>query len=105
MKNLALEFLEESGESLLDYEGLCGELVDAIIHWFGQKRVHILYIKPKGELDSIDNGIDRWGWSYHMVAVIDGIVHDPWFPSLILPPQEYVLSAFPGQDLHYEITG
>ena len=31
-----------------------------------------------------------------MVVVIDGLVHDAWFPDLIIPPEEYIDEAFPG---------
>ena len=103
MSNLAIEFLEEVGESLSDYEGMCGELVDALIHRLGEERVKILYIKPQNELDAIENGIDSWGWKYHMVAVIDGMVHDAWFPNFVLPPKGYMRCAFPNQRLHYEV--
>jgi len=76
---------------------MCGELVDGIIHWLGEDRVDILYIKPVDEYDALENDFDQAGWSYHMVAIVDGIVHDPWFPTLCLPPIEYVRCAFPNQ--------
>jgi hypothetical protein len=77
-------------ETLDDYEGCCGELVDQMMHWLGEKKIDILYIKPAAECDMALNDI----WSYHMVSVIDGIVHDAWFPELLLPPEEYVKKAF-----------
>lgn len=36
-----------------------------------------------------------------MVPVVDGLVHDAWFPSFILPPDEYVKTAFPDQSLKF----
>lgn len=90
--NLAIELLEEIGETIEDFDGLCGELVDLLIHEYGEEAVDILYIDG-------DIKCENWTWSYHMVAVIDGIVHDAWFPKLMLPPDEYVIAAFPGQKL------
>lgn len=105
MKNLALEYLEEAEESLEDYDGMCGELVDAMIHWYGEDRhVGILYISPPSEYEMIRTEHDPIGWCYHMVAIIDDLVHDPWYPTLVLPPDEYVKSAFPNQRLDYEVT-
>jgi len=90
--NLAIRYLKDHGESLGEYDGLCGELVDGIIQWLGEHRVRIMYLKG-GEEGLGSNGC----WSYHMVPVIDGMVHDAWFPNLIIPPKEYVRIAFPGQ--------
>lgn len=103
IKNLAIQTLEAAGETVDDYDGLCGELVDALIHKHGSDAVSIMYIKPPSMDICIQNGHRLW--SYHMVAVIDGAVHDAWFPDLILPPQEYLTAAFPGQDLTSEIDG
>lgn len=103
MKNLALAFLDETGGSLDEYDALCGELADALIHWYGEGRVDILYISPRFDEDVIETEHEPFGWAYHMVAVIDGLVHDAWYPDLILLPDEYVQSAFPGQQLKYSV--
>lgn len=103
--NLAIAFLEESEESLDEYDGMCGELADNILQWLDLgDRVCILYIEPHYPLDDIDNGIDRWGWRFHMVVLVDGLVHDAWFPTLVLPPDEYIEAAFPDQELRWEVT-
>lgn len=98
--NLAVRYLKDHGETLEEYDGFCGELVDAIIHWMGEQRVRIMYLK--GDCDGI--GPDCC-WSYHMVPVIDGRVHDAWFPALVVPPDEYLLAAFPGQDPEVSFYG
>ena len=100
-QNLALQLLEEQGESTDDYQGMCGELVDAIIHWLGEDRVSIMHV------DSYDDDLvgPTVSWRYHMVAVIDGIVHDAWFPKIILPPVEYAKLAFPKQSLRLSFYG
>lgn len=100
MRNLAIEFLEERCEDLEDYEGMCGELVDAMMHWLGEDKVRILYIKPR--LDSMALLLGDHCWSFHMVPVIGGRVHDAWQPDLVLDVDEYVLRAFPGQPFTYD---
>ena len=94
VRNLALAYLEYKDESLDDYEGICGDLVDGMMRWIGEDRIRILYIKGDLECQGLE-------WSYHMVAVIDGLVHDAWFPSLPLPPEEYIKSAFPKIELEF----
>lgn len=94
-ENLAVALLQKNEETIADYDGHCGELVDGIIHWLGEDRVSILYLKPSNEIEGL---ITNWDvWRYHMVALIDGFVHDAWFPKLVLPPGEYIAKAFPGQ--------
>ena len=100
--NLAVEFLEKEFEQLEDYEGICGELTDGIIHWLGESRVSILHLEERfgGLLLRSDGG----AWIFHMVPIIDGNVHDAWHPHLVLPPTEYIEQAFPGQAIrgaHY----
>ena len=100
-RNLGLDFLNRECAALSDFDGLCGELVDGIVGWLGESLVVIMYIDPG------DNLIPRPGdmWRYHMVAIVDDLVHDPWYPDLVLPPQEYVERAFPGQDLEISFSG
>lgn len=100
MHNLALEFLRENDEGIEDYDGLCGELVDAMMHWIGEDKVRILYIKPRLESGVLLLGNHCWG--YHMVPVIDDLVHDAWQPELVVDVDEYVLRAFPGQIFKYD---
>ena len=102
IKNLALIFLAEHDESIEEYEGLCGELTDQVIKWLGEDMVSILFIDPTNpyHLDDPDGG----RWYYHMVPIVDGLVHDPWFPELVLEPREYFKKAFPGVEAHITIT-
>ena len=98
--NIALQILEELGEELEDYEGFCGELADQVLH--RNPDAQILYIKPAYEFGFLNYKDD--GWRYHMVAVVDGIVHDAWFPELLLPPEQYVEKAFPRAGAIFDIT-
>lgn len=98
--NIALQVLEELGEDLDEYRGYCGELADAIMHRY--PNAQILYVKPRKDWEDLAIGDDIC--RYHMAAVVDGIVHDAWFPELLLPPDRYVKQAFPNVktvfDLH-----
>lgn len=93
--NLAVAYLEHKDETLDEYDGICGELVDGMMHWLGEGKIRILYLKGEGLM------CRDLEWSYHMVAVIDGLVHDAWFPNLLLPPSEYVRTAFPKTDVEF----
>ena len=53
-QNLALQLLEDQGESTDEYDGMCGELVDGIIHWLGEDRVSIMHV------DAHDNDLRRF---------------------------------------------
>ena len=100
--NFALQYLEKEFADLDDYEGFCGELCDGIIHWLGEDRVSILYVQPTPSSSVILCGPEAW--RYHMVAVVDGLVHDAWFPHIIAPPHEYAAKAFMGQSFELQIT-
>jgi len=95
-ENIALQILEESGETVEDFEGLCGELADEVLHRYPNGK--ILYLEP---VDSEGSIAGRW--SYHMVAIVDGLVHDAWFPELVLCPKEYVSNAFPGERISMKV--
>jgi len=98
--NFAIEFLEKEGEDLDSYEGLCGDLADGIVQSLGEDRVSILFLyKPGGYIDLSNGG----QWNHHIVAMIDGHVHDAWFPELVLPPGEYINAAFPEQQIAFKI--
>ena len=94
--NLSICYLLQHNESLSEYEGYCGELTDAIIHWLGEQRVRIMYIKG----DESGFGPDC-SWYYHVVPVIDGRVHDAWFPDCVFTPKKYIKAAFPKQNVHF----
>ncbi len=82
MNNVALQIALED-EDLDAWDGLCGELADAVLHQYPEAK--ILYVQ-------LEDCPMNWGW--HMVPVIDGLVHDAWHPDQILPPAEYVQAVF-----------
>ena len=85
-KNVAAKYVS----TLEDWEGLCGELVDELLH-----------AHPEGDILWVDNPI--FGWRYHMALILDGRVHDPWYVDLVLPPDQYVEAAF-GPNITWEIN-
>lgn len=103
--NLAVQFLEHEDSAIDYYDGCCGDLVDDMMHWLGEDRIQIMYIKPKpgyALVRMVENSPQVFVWRYHMVAVIDGKVHDAWAPDMVLPPDEYIEAAFPGQCPEYD---
>lgn len=111
LTNLALQFLSEQTGPDCDLDhwlSYCGELADAIGHWLPKtSEWRILYVEPAKESTLwglfVEIGNAQHYWSYHMVSVIDGLVHDAWLPELVLPPEEYVAAAFPNQNVTWEL--
>lgn len=93
MINESLLALEVADETLEDYEGMCGELCDVVMHRVPGAEILYVHLDVHPE------------WTYHMVPVVNGLVHCAWFPALILPPREYITTAFPGQCKKWSITG
>lgn len=87
-------------ETLKDYEGLCGEIANQILVCAG--RGNILFIEPIDEyLCPMYNRALLWG--FHQVAVIDGLVCDPWNPGEPSPIEVYLKEVFPGQKYKTEL--
>ncbi len=96
-ENQSLRVLHDGAETVADYEGICGELADAVLHLVsasGDEDGQILYIDLE----------DHPEWRYHMVPIVDGLVHCAWFSDLMLPPKEYVKEAFPGLMVEWSVT-
>ncbi len=95
LENQSLLVLRLGRETAADYEGMCGELADAVLHLVSSdESAQILYVDLE----------DHPEWRYHMVPVVDGIVHCAWFSELMLPPSEYVAAAFPGFIVEWSVT-
>lgn len=66
--NLALYVLGERGETIEDYDGWCGNVAELVLKQY------------EGQMIYVDGDALFWyGWSYHMVPLIDGKIHDAWF--------------------------
>lgn len=96
--NHAVNLLRKTKMTLDHYYGLCGELCDEVLHEHPEAK--ILYIQPHPVAGLFPGVLEVWRegslveWSYHMVPVVDGLVHDAWFPEDMLPPDEYVKKIF-----------
>lgn len=90
MTNLAIAVVTEDG--LDAWGGLCMEVADQVLH-----------LRPDGAILYVEDLPDWTGWKYHAAAVVDGLVHCPWFPAL-LPPKQYVADVF-GPRARWEIIG
>ena len=75
---------------LAEWDGACLDLVDDLLH--KHEDGGILYVENI-------TGI----WSYHAALVLDGLVYDPWFPTVRKSPAEYVNEVF-GPDATWEIN-
>lgn len=76
--NLATEYLLAHNETVADYDGICGELANAIM----RHEDHSLYVE--GDIP----------WRYHMVCLRDGLVSDAWCEGDALPPREWLVKMF-----------
>jgi len=90
--NYAIDYLRHAGITLEEVDGQCGEVCDEVLR--KHPRASILYITPSDPDDSFlmytPDGT-CYDWCYHMVPVVDGVVHDAWFPDRLLPPEEYIV--------------
>jgi hypothetical protein len=67
--NLARQYLSDHNETFADYEGICGELANAV-----QQSIlnsHLIYVGGVGVFHTT-------AWTYHMAVMVNGIVHDAW---------------------------
>ena len=81
MENLAAKYLRDHGETIEDYDGVCGELSNAI----GGESDHMLWVE--GDIP----------WRFHMVLLREGLVHDAWCEGDALPPREWLIRMFGAQ--------
>jgi hypothetical protein len=102
LTNLAYLFLEESGDTITDYYGLCMEFVDDFGKWLDKRGIdhHHIWIENNREM-YVHSDVDYRGWKYHAVVVIDDMVHDPWLSRAMLQG-EYFMTVFPDQTLHID---
>lgn len=74
-KNLATEYLRQNGQTIDDWDGICGELANEVMG----PNDHILHVEP------------ACLWQYHMVPLIDGLVHDAWCEGPAIPVKEWLI--------------
>jgi hypothetical protein len=86
-ENVAAKYLREHGETVDDWEGICGELANEIS-------------TPEDDIIYVEGDIP---WRYHMVLFRDGLIHDAWCDGDALPPREWLVEMF-GSDTHVEVS-
>lgn len=85
----AREYLRKHGETLDDYDGSCGELADKVIG----PSDHIIYVEP------------ACLWRYHMVPLIDGLIHDAWCAGPPLPLKEWLIKLCGHDEVTLSLDG
>jgi hypothetical protein len=103
MKNLALQWLAEHDTCVGDIG--CVELAGEVADAHGGKIAWLERSKAMGESPWL--APDWCGiaiWKYHAVAVVDGVVHDPWGPGP-MPLKRWVSKAFPSQLVDVSFPG
>lgn len=97
IQNRATAYLDDENETTTDWDGVCGELADAII----TPHDHILHV------ESPDNAVlckQRW-WAYHMVPLIDGLVHDAWCEGPARTIADWLVRMFPDTAVTLSVDG
>ena len=86
------------------WDGACYSFATSLFDWLRRRCdgcVRLVELNPRDgsllepNLDAV--AYECGPWTYHMVVVWDGDVHDPWFPELVLPVDGYTAEAFPNQ--------
>jgi hypothetical protein len=97
VRNLAVQILEEEGADIQAYDGQCAEVTDMVLNRY------------TGEMVWVDGpAVDQYGWWYHAVPFVDGLIHDAWLAGWheIPEPQpleEWLIKMF-GTDEEISIT-
>lgn len=105
MRRHPLIKLAMGGTTLRNWDGDRGELaneIERVARAYGQP-VKILHVETKLGGDLVPAYGVRRPWSWHMVAVVNGLVLDPWCPWVPRPPAEYLARVFPGQPILAEL--
>lgn len=88
-------------DRLDEFNGNCGEAANLILIFVGKG--DILYVDGKALITPTYN--TKLLWYYHMVAVVDQLVLDPWSPHDPCSIREYLDKVFPVGDYTLSING
>lgn len=92
-RNKACILLDRRGESIRHWRGLCFRLAEMVAD---RHRGTLLVVEPTVGLGlPVPQAAGGGWWSHHVAPVVAGLVHDAWFPALVLPPADYCAQAFP----------
>ena len=90
--NLATRLLYLEGEDIESKDGQCSDVADMVLEVYD------------GELVWVDgDALDQYGWWYHAVPMVDGLIHDAWLEgwhqiSEPLPLSEWLVKMFGTED-------
>lgn len=96
MTNLALQWLARHNRCVGDID--CVELAGEVIEANGSDGGRLAFIEPANRDAGLGPAfcLPHRIWNHHAVAVVDGLVHDPWCTDPA-PIDEWLAEAFPGQ--------
>lgn len=89
--DLAAAYLRAQQETTEDWDGCCGSFAD-----------ELLREADRGDLLYIEGDIP---WTYHMAALIDGFVHDPWCEAGPVPLFDWLVITSGGGHVDLTING
>lgn len=97
-ENRAVRWLAAHGYGVADIG--CVELAGEVIEANGQAGGRLAYLEPATNLGALCPAFAGGYpiWLHHAVAVLDGLVHDPWH-GCVVPLEEWVKMAFPCQSV------
>lgn len=87
--NRSTLYLKKLGETVADWDGLCGELADRVI-------------SEKDDIIYVDGDI---AWRFHMAPLIDGLVHDAWCPGPARTIRSWLAKMFGDSEVAVAING
>lgn len=89
LPNLAAKYLADHGETVADWDGICGELASAVM-------------RPGDSLLYVEGDI---AWRFHIAPLMDGLVHDAWCEGDALPPREWLTKMFGDAEVEVSLNG
>lgn len=103
-KNLPRLWLQINKKELKEFNGMCLDLAYLVGSWLGEKKIvysHIMVEPIDFNTLVAEYPDNKFIWTYHVVLMINGFVHDPWL-SVPLPVKDYISRIFPNQKVELE---
>lgn len=90
--NLSTFVLQAEEKTIEDYDGWCSSVCDTVLKNFGGSTVFV-----------DGNALLQYGWCYHKVPMVNGLIHDAWFAAWHLVPEpkplhEWLIDMFGTED-------
>lgn len=98
--NITADFVRETGRRA-QWENRCITLAEAVIYR-GHPIAATGQIVGFEPVTAIGLPVPGGGaaWHFHAAPLIGGLVHDAWWPDLVLAPADFAAAAWPGIDVH-----